>query len=67
MCTMTPVALMVGSNRIIPGFGIVHPVGDADLEPKVEKALRRAIVEKALEALQAHLTGQKVFPRPERG
>jgi len=61
---MTPVALMVGSNRIIPGSGIVHPVGNADLEPKAEKALRRAIVEKALEALQTELTEQKLFPRP---
>jgi len=64
---MTPVALMVGSNRIIPGFGIVHPVGDADLEPKAEKALRMSIVKVALETLQTDLTEQKVFPRPERG
>jgi len=64
VCTMTPVALMVGSNRIIPGSGIVHPVGNADLDPKAEKALRRAIVDRALEALQTELTEQKVFPRP---
>jgi glycine reductase complex component B subunit gamma len=59
---MTPVALMVGSNRIIPAFGIVHPVGNADLAPKAEKALRRAIVERALDALQTDLTEQKLFP-----
>ena len=53
---------MVGSNRIIPGFGIVQPVGNADLDPKAEKALRRAIVEGALEALQINLIDQKVFP-----
>ena len=61
---MTPVALMVGSNRIIPGSGIVHPVGNADLDPEAEKALRRAIVEKALEALQTELQEQKLFPHP---
>jgi len=61
---MTPIALMVGSNRVIPGSGIVHPVGNVDLEPKAEKALRRTIVEKALEALQTELTEQKLFPRP---
>ena len=61
---MTPVALMVGSNRVIPGAGIVHPVGNADLDPKEEKALRRAIVERALEALQTDLTEQKLFPSP---
>ena len=62
--TMTPVALMVGSNRIIPGSGICYPVGNADLEPKAEKALRQIIVEKAFEALQTELTEQRLFPRP---
>jgi betaine reductase len=62
--SMTPVALMVNSNRIIPGIGIVHPVGNADLEPKAEKALRRAIVEMALQALETEVTEQTLFPRP---
>ena len=61
---MTPIALMVGSNRIIPGAGIVHPVGDPDLDPEREKKLRRAIVERAVEALQADIQEQKIFPRP---
>lgn len=61
---MTPIAVMVGSNRIIPGSGIVHPVGNADLDPRSEKKLRRAIVEEALKALQTELTEQKLFPRP---
>lgn len=55
---------MAGSNRIIPGSGIVHPVGDADLDAKAEKALRRTIVERAIEALQTELQEQTVFPRP---
>jgi len=58
---MTPIALMVGSNRIIPGSGIIHPLGNADLDPKAEKALRRAIVEKAIEALQAEVQEQTLF------
>ena len=62
--TMTPIALMVGSNRIIPGSGIIHPVGNIDLDSKAEKTLRRAIVERALEALQTKLTEQKLLPRP---
>ena len=50
--SVTPVALMVGSGRVIRGSGICHPVGTIDLDPQVERALRRNIVEKALEALQ---------------
>ena len=62
--TMTPIAVMIGANRIIPGAGVIHPLGNADLDPEAEKTLRRAIVEKALEALQTELTEQKLFPRP---
>ena len=61
--TITPVALMVGSNRVITGSGIVHPVGNIDLDAKAEKKLRRAIVERALEVLQIKLTEQKLFER----
>ena len=60
--TMTPIAVMVGSNRIIPGAGVIHPLGDAELDPQDEKVLRRNIVKKALEALQTELTEQKLFP-----
>jgi glycine reductase len=60
--TMTPIALMVGSNRVIPGAGIVHPVGNTDLDIKREKQLRRAIVKKALEALEENVEEQKLFP-----
>jgi glycine reductase len=48
---MTPVAKAVGSNRIIQARGIVYPVGDADLPANEEKALRRQIVQKALDVL----------------
>ncbi len=59
---MTPIAVMVGSNRIIPGSGILHPLGNADLDPEEEKALRRSIVEKALKALQTDIKEQTIFP-----
>ena len=58
---MTPVASLVGSNRIIPGAGIVHPVGSAGLAPESETALRRRIVEKALASLQEEIEEQKLF------
>ncbi len=61
--TMTPIALMIGSNRIIPGAGIMHPVGNAELEPSEEKRLPRAIVQHALAALEAGIQGQQIFER----
>jgi glycine reductase complex component B subunit gamma len=51
ICTMTPVAEMVGSNRVVAGNGIVHPVGDASLPAAEERAIRRGIVERALQLL----------------
>ena len=61
VCSILPVAFMVGSNRVVPGTKIVNPVGDADLNPEEEKKLRRTIVEKALEALQADVKEHTVF------
>jgi glycine/betaine/sarcosine/D-proline reductase family selenoprotein B len=60
---MTPVAMMVGSNRVIPGAGIVHPVGNPDLGHQRELDLRMTIVEKALQALQTDIKEQKLFSR----
>jgi len=48
---MTPVAQMVGSNRIVAGNGIVHPMGDAERSPEEERRIRRRLVERALAAL----------------
>ena len=64
VCSIIPVAQMVGSNRILNAHKIVSPVGNADLEPAAEKAFRRAIVEKALQALQAEVEEQTLFLRP---
>ena len=52
VCSITSVAQMVGSNRIVPVFSITHPLGDPEMDPEGEKQMRRAIVEKALEALK---------------
>jgi glycine reductase len=58
---MTPVAVMVGANRIVPAAGIIHPLGGADLSAEEERALRRRIVEQALRALQTEVVGPTVF------
>lgn len=61
MCTVVPISLTVGANRIVPTIAIPHPLGDPNLEPGEEKALRRKLVEKALEALETEIDGQTVF------
>jgi betaine reductase len=61
ICTMTPVAEMVGSHRIVTGNGIVHPLGSAESSPEEEKRLRRRILERALEALEKPVDKPTVF------
>lgn len=61
ICSITPVALMVGSNRIIPGNKIVNPVGNAELTPQEEKSFRREILEKALKSLETEIEAQRIF------
>ena len=58
---MTPVAVMVGANRIVSAAGIIHPLGNADLSAEDEKALRRRIVERALQVLQTEVVRPTVF------
>ena len=58
---MTPVAVMVGANRVVPAAGIIHPLGSTELSAEEEKALRRRIVEKALHALQTEVVRPTVF------
>jgi len=61
MCTVVPISLTVGANRIVPTIAIPHPLGDPKLDPKEEKDLRRKLVEKALAALETEVSGQTVF------
>ena len=61
MCTVVPISLTVGANRIVPTVAIPHPLGNPSLDPKEDKALRRKLVEKALKALQTEVDGQIVF------
>ena len=61
ICTVTPISMTVGANRIVPAVAIPHPLGNPALDKEEEKKLRRGIVEKALEALTTEVDGQKVF------
>ena len=51
MCTVTPISMTVGANRIVPTIAIPHPLGNPELDKDEEYALRKSLVKKALEAL----------------
>ena len=61
VCTVTPISMTVGANRIVPAIAIPHPLGSPALDHDEEKALRRKIVEKALKALSTPVDGQTIF------
>lgn len=61
ICTIVPISKTVGANRIVPAVAIPHPLGDPTKSEEQEKSLRRTLVEKALEAMQTKIEGQKVF------
>lgn len=61
ICTVTPISLTVGANRIVPAIAIPHPLGDPAASSEEEGRLRRSIVEKALGALSTDVDGQVVF------
>ncbi len=61
VCTVTPISMTVGANRIVPAIAIPHPLGNPALDRYEEKKLRRKLVEKALKALTTEVDGQTVF------
>ena len=61
MCTVVPISLTVGANRIIPTIAIPHPLGNPALDPSEERTIRRKLVERALKALETEVHGQTVF------
>ena len=63
VCTVVPISLTVGANRIVPAVAIPQPLGNPERPPAEEKELRSALVEKALKALQTEVDGQTVFDK----
>lgn len=61
MCTVTPISLTVGANRIVPTIAIPHPLGNPNKPKDEEVAIRRALVDKALAALQTPVDDQTIF------
>lgn len=63
MCTVVPISLTVGANRIVPTVAIPYPLGDPTLSATDEKQLRRRLVEQALRALETPVEEQTVFEK----
>ena len=61
MCTVTPISMTVGANRIVPTIAIPHPLGNPALSMEEEKTIRRKLVSRALEALATEVEDQTVF------
>ncbi len=61
VCTVTPISMTVGANRIVPAVAIPHPLGNPALTRDEEKDVRRKIVATALRALTTPVTEQTIF------
>lgn len=61
MCTVVPISMTVGANRIVPTVAIPHPLGNPAIGRGEEKELRRSLVRRALSALETDVEGQSVF------
>ena len=61
IATVTPISMTIGANRILPGMGIPHPLGDPKLSEEDQFQLRKRMVKKALAALETPVSGQTIF------
>jgi betaine reductase len=63
MCTIVPISLTVGANRIVPTIAIPHPLGNPSLTLEEERDIRRNLLTRALKALETEITEQTVFEK----
>jgi len=61
VCTVVPISLTVGANRIVPAIAIPHPFGDPALCAEDQLKIRKEIVSTALNALTTEVAEQTVF------
>jgi glycine reductase len=54
---LPPLAMQAGANRVVQGVKIEHVCGDPSLSATADRALRRRLVERALQALQVAVDG----------
>lgn len=61
ICAIVPIALTVGSNRVVRAIAIPHPTGDPKVEKKEEIELRKRLLKTALKGLSSKIHEQTVF------
>lgn len=61
MCNLVPVAMTVGTNRIVPTISIPYPLGDPSTSKEEQHKLRYSRTKLALETLTTEITEQTVF------
>ena len=66
LCNLTSIAERVGAPRIVPTRGIPFPAGDPSLGSEAERAWRRRLVERGLQAVATAVHGPTVFSMDEQ-
>jgi selenoprotein B, glycine/betaine/sarcosine/D-proline reductase family len=61
VCTVVPISLTIGANRIVPAVGIPYPLGNPLLSEEDSYKIRLKLVKKALKALETEVADQTVF------
>jgi glycine reductase len=58
------IAIMIGANRVVRGVAITHPFGAPERGSAGERALRRRLVERAVELLETDVERGTVWEAP---
>ena len=61
ICTVVPISVTIGANRIVPAIGIPYPMGGPRLGEKKCYDIRENLVMRALKALTLPVEEQTVF------
>ena len=61
ICSIVPISVTVGANRILPAVAIPYPTGNPVLSYEEELSLREKLVKKALDALSTKIEKQTIF------
>ena len=57
--TLVPTAKLVGANRVVQGIAVTNPLGNPRVSNKEEKAIRKEMLESALELLASEISDQQ--------